>query len=80
MDSPQEMANMAEQAMLQAREVIEEYGSTARVQRLSAFSGMPQPSNVEHFAAYQSELIAGLAEIVRELAEASGVQPQGRRF
>jgi len=79
MASPEAMVNMAENAILQARAVVEEYGSAERVERSGAyFPGMPLPSNVEQFAAYQSELIAGLAEIVGELAEASKAGPRGR--
>lgn len=65
------MATMAYTAERQALAIIEEFGPEERGQRLATYLTVPHPNavqdNVRH-SALQSEIIAGLAEIVREQA------------
>ncbi len=70
----------AYEALLRVRRFIEEHGTDEQNERLTRIMGgpVPAPRMVPEYAAYQSECLAILAEMIAELKEASKPRPRGR--
>ncbi len=79
MASRDALGKMTFTALESARAVVMEHGSEERKERLSLyFPTTPPPRMQVEFAAFSAELIAGMADITREHAEANAPRPRGR--
>ncbi len=66
-------------SLLAAREMIKRHASKERRERIELyFSGSEATATPEDIMALQSEIIAGLAEILEERIRASAPRPRGR--